>query len=416
MLFATSFAIRLDKSAQLAENKYPIVLQITFDRKVRRKRLGMSATLHQWDFENHEYKKGVHGRREKNEKLEEAEKKALKIYQEHFDGKPFNYKKFVTLFTQKPLEQMTVLDFCAEVSQKFLQNGQTRSCVDYKRLSNAIKKVAPNDLTFDEFTEEWLQNFEEYYTSRGTRCYNYMVLLRALFNKAVKRKVADFKTNPFKNPYTNPFGYEFARLKKLKIGKTNPNRIKDLSKSQLLQLVQYTPVSKKEEEYLDIWWFSFYMFGVNLTDLAQLRKSDIKDGRWFYERSKTGTGLKAGKPILPEALEIIEKYDTGDKYIFPILNNGYDGDELTKVGRLRDYSGYIRKAAKRISKRLGFDGYFTYYSARYSSATLALNEGVDKNTVSHLLDHENFSTIDNYAGRANDENIVKAMEVLRLKN
>ncbi len=136
MLFATSFAIRLDKSAQLAENKYPFVLQITFDRKVRHKRLGMSATLHQWDFENHEYKKGVHGRREKNEKLEEAEKKALKIYQEHFDGKPFNYKKFVTLFTQKPLEQMTVLDFCAEVSQKFLQNGQTRSCV--------------------EFTEEWL--------------------------------------------------------------------------------------------------------------------------------------------------------------------------------------------------------------------------------------------------------------------
>jgi integrase len=322
MLFATSFAIRLDKSAQLVENKYPIVLQITFDRKVRRKRLGMSATLHQWDFENHEYKKGVHGRREKNEKLEEAEKKALKIYQEHFDGKPFNYKKFVTLFTQKPLEQMTVLDFCAEVSQKFLQNGQTCSCVDYKRLANAIKKVAPNDLTFDEFTEEWLQSFEEYYTSRGTRCYNYMVLLRALFNKAIKRKVADFKNNPFKNPYTNPFGYEFARLKKLKIGKMNPNRIKDLSKAQLMKLADYDPISKKEEEYLDVWWFSFYMFGVNLTDLAKLRRSDIKEGCWFYERSKTGTGLKAGKPILLEALEIIEKYDTGDKYIFPILNNG----------------------------------------------------------------------------------------------
>ena len=58
MLFATSFAIRLDKSAKLAEEKHPIVLQVTFDRKVRCKRLGMSATLHQWDFENHEYKNG----------------------------------------------------------------------------------------------------------------------------------------------------------------------------------------------------------------------------------------------------------------------------------------------------------------------------------------------------------------------
>jgi hypothetical protein len=91
---------------------------------------------------------------------------------------------------------------------------------------------------------------------------------------------------------------------------------------------------------------------------------------------------------------------------------------IGKPGEKYAYSdtGYIRKAAKRISKRLGFDGCFTYYSARYSSATLALNEGVDRNTVSHLLDHENFSTIDNYAGRANDENMVKAMEVLRLRN
>jgi len=50
--------------------------------------------------------------------------------------------------------------------------------------------------------------------------------------------------------------------------------------------------------------------------------------------------------------------------------------------------------AKKISERIGIDGYFTYYSARYTSATLALNNGADRNTVSHLLDHSNFSTID----------------------
>ena len=108
-------------------------------------------------------------------------------------------------------------------------------------------------------------------------------------------------------------------------------------------------------------------------------------------------------------------YDNGGKYIFPILNSTYDKDEVSKVSRIRDYSGYIRKAGVRISERIGFDGYFTYYSARYSSATLALNEGADRNTVSHLLDHENFSTIDNYAGRADDEKVLKTMEILRLK-
>ena len=66
------------------------------------------------------------------------------------------------------------------------------------------------------------------------------------------------------------------------------------------------------------------MFGVNLTDMAQIKRSHIKNNRWFYERSKTGTGLKKGKPILPEALRLIEKYDTGGKYIFPILVRDYD--------------------------------------------------------------------------------------------
>ncbi|MEL6942193.1 MAG: hypothetical protein AAFO82_05950, partial [Bacteroidota bacterium] len=95
--------------------------------------------------------------------------------------------------------------------------------------------------------------------------------------------------------------------------------------------------------------------------------------------------------------------------------NGYDKDERTKAERTRKYARYIRNMANTVSKRLKFSGYFTYYSARYSSATLALNEGADRNTVSHLLDHENFSTIDNYAGRADDEKVLKAMNILRLE-
>ena len=165
---------------------------------------------------------------------------------------------------------------------------------------------------------------------------------------------------------------------------------------------------------MNVWWFSFYMFGVNLTDIAQLKRSHIKGDRWFYQRSKTGVGLKRGKPILPEAQAIINRQASNDQYIIPILTNGYDSDPLKAANRIQHYAGYIRKTAKRICSRIGVEGYFTYYSARYSSATLALNEGADRNTVSHLLDHENFSTIDNYAGRADDDKIMKVMEILRL--
>lgn len=57
------------------------------------------------------------------------------------------------------------------------------------------------------------------------------------------------------------------------------------------------------------------------------------------------------------------------------------------------------------------DSYFVCYSC----ATLVLSEGADRNTISHLLDHENLSTVDSYAGREDDSKVVKVMEILRLQ-
>lgn len=410
------FAIRMYKikSVKNQEGKYPIVLQVTWNRKVRRKRVGVSASIEQWDFNNHEFKKRVNGRWEKNKKLEEIEMKAIKIYEQHFDDKPFSYKDFLDLMWKKEeKKKMTVAKFCESVSQDFLKKGKANSAHYYKYTGTAILKVSPNDISFDEFTEDWLRKFEDYYQSRGVKCHNYMVHLRSVYNKAVQKRLVDFKNNPFKNPYTNPYGYDFSHLKKSKIGQFG-NRIKDLSKEQIKQLWEYEPQTEKEAKFLAIWFFSFFNFGVNLTDVAALKNSHIRDNRWFYQRSKTGTGLKKGKPLLPEALDIIVKYDTKGKYIFDILE-GYDESEEAKTTRIRRYARYIRNACTVISKRLKFDGYFTYYSARYTSATLALNEGADKNTVSHLLDHANFSTIDNYAGRADDDKVLKTMELLRMK-
>jgi integrase/recombinase XerD len=415
-MFVPMFAVRLDKASPLSDGKYAIILRVTCNRRNRKRRTGLTAGFEQWDFNSHEFKKGVHERREKNEKLEKIEEKANRIYEKHFEGRAFSFDEFFKLFEEKPVEKVTVLEFCEEVSQQFAAKGQATSSNDYKYLTNVIAKVAPKNMTFSDFTVDWLREFEEHYTSQGLKCYNHMLRLRALYNKAVQRRIADFKYNPYKNPYTNPYGYDFSHLKKRRIAKTNDLRMRELNKEQLLQLMSYEPKSANGKKYLAMWFFSYYMFGVNLTDLAHLQRKDIRDGRWFYSRSKTGVGLKRGKPILPEAQKIIDEYDTGGKYIFDIITPHYDKDVITVANRLRDYANLIRKASRKASEALEFSGYFTYYSARYSSATLALNEGADRNTVSHLLDHENFSTIDNYAGRADDSKVLAAMEVLRLKS
>ena len=237
---STMLVTRLHKTKKTKDGKLPIVLQITWNRNVRRKRLGLSALPEQWDFTNHEFKKGVHGRRERNKELEDIEERANAIYKKHFTDRPFSYKEFLDLFEEKPVDQVKVSEFCMQVSDQFLKTDQANSAYYYRYVGKAVLKVSPKDITFSEFNEDWLRKFEEHYQSRGVKCFNYMVHLRSIFNKAVQKRIADFKKNPFKNLYTNPYGYDFSRLKKSKISQTRKDRIKDLSREQLIDSIQAT--------------------------------------------------------------------------------------------------------------------------------------------------------------------------------
>ncbi|MCR9290582.1 MAG: site-specific integrase [Bacteroidetes bacterium] len=426
------FAIRLDKSSSSKSKlgKFPIVLQVTWDRKVRRKRLGVSAYEHQFTILKDPKKRkervelsDMRGVGEAQELIDSELRRAKEIYSEHFKNRVFNFNRFIDLFDKVDEEEekpkMKVAEFCNRVADEFEINSQAKSAHYYRYTGIAVLKVTPNDLSFDEFDEYWLKEFVRKSKERGIKAYNYLVHLRSVFNKAVEEQIADYKNNPFKNPYTNPRGFDISKYKKSKIAKVNKNKIKDLSKEQLIQLKNVQNLTKCQDKYLAIWWFSFYCFGVNLIDIAKLKYKDIKNGRWYYDRSKTGVSLKIGKPLLQEAQDIIEKYGTGgsgNDYVFDIIV-GYDESEKTIADRVLRYAKYIRDAAFYTCKnKLKWDGYFTFYSARYSSATLALNEGADRNTVSHLLDHENFSTIDNYAGRADDTKVLEAMEILSLKS
>ena len=429
-LFAT-FNIRLEKSAhaQRSDGKFPVVLQITYERKTRRKRLGVYAHEHQFNILKDLRKKkervelsDMRGVGEAQEHIDSELRRAKEIYKEHFKTRRFSFNRFIDLFDKVEEEeeekpQMKVAEFCNRVAEDFEANGQANSAHYYRYTGIAVLKVSPKDLSFDDFDEFWLKEFVKKSRERGIKCYNYLVHLRSVYNKAVEEQLVDFKNNPFKNPYTNPRGFDISKYKKSKIAKVNKDKIKDLNKGQLIQLKNFTEMTDSQRKYLAIWWFSFYCFGVNLIDVARLKYKHIKNGRWYYDRSKTGVSLKTGKPLLQEALDIIQEFGTGgsgDDYVFDILVD-FDESERVIADRVLRYSTYIRNATFRVSKNMGWDGYFTYYSARYSSATLALNEGADRNTVSHLLDHENFSTIDNYAGRADDSKVIKAMDILRLK-
>lgn len=424
-----TFVIRMHKSDSVKrkDGKFPIVLQITWERKVRRKRLGFYASVEQWDFQNHEFAKGVHGRRENNQALEHTVEKAERFYDQHGENYrtngDFDYKQFVgDLFrTEKKKEKDTlkVAEFCEALSKEFLKSNQGKSSEDYHYTAVAVLKVAPNDISFDKFDEQFLNKLKQYFIDKGVKGTNHFVRLRAAYGYAIERRIAKAEKLPFRDKYLNPFGFDINKVRKLRVTGANPNRIKDADRETIKSLYTYEGYSDTEEKMIKCYFFfSFFNFGVNLIDVAKLKYKHIKNMRWHYDRNKTGIGLKKGKPLLPEAIAIIEKYGRfglhgdAEEYVFDIAQKGDTEYEIScKVALI---TNRIRHAFRRVCKRKGISGYLTYMSARYSAITLALNEGADRNTVSHLADHANFSTLDHYVGRADDEKVVKTMELLRL--
>ncbi len=145
---------------------------------------------------------------------------------------------------------------------------------------------------------------------------------------------------------------------------------------------------KRLELVKDIFIFSCYT-GLAYIDAIKLTPSDISVGidgqKWiFSKREKTRTSLKI--PILPKAMELIEKYQNTPRSIhngtiFPSISNQKMNSYLKEIGDL-----------------CGIEKNLTFHLARHTFATtVTLSNGVPIETVSKLLGHRSISTTQIYA-------------------
>lgn len=245
------------------------------------------------------------------------------------------------------------------------------------------KKVESFDRKADLSIErDWLDSFREHYldTMRINGVAKELRNIRAVFNWARRKGMT--QNYPF-------LDYHIIEEE------TVPNNI---SVEDLRRLRDY-PCEQWQKPYVDFFFLSFYLAGMNPIDLLALKQDAVKDGHLSFVRKKTNkegcTKIRTiTLPVVQEAQKIIDSYPSKEGWLtgFMDCRNDYRSfarqanEALQKVGpwkKVKDKVGKLRK----IEHEPICPG-ITLYSARYSFGSIAANElDISERTIGMCLGH-----------------------------
>ena len=218
--------------------------------------------------------------------------------------------------------------------------------------------------TFADLTAKNLRAFNAWLHEDGTRTdvsvHNYHKNLHIQTRKAFQEGLID------KDPYDL---VSFPR------GKCKER--KPLSEIELKK-IREAELPAKEERVRDLFIFAAYT-GLAYCDVLEFnfkRMVEQIGDMYYIDGSRLKTGSNFFTPILPPAMEILEKYN----YTLPKISNQKANDYL-----------HI------IESRLGINKPITFHVTRHSFATLALTHDIPIEKVARMLGHKDIKTTQIYA-------------------
>lgn len=389
----------------LSNGEHPLMLRICKDSKKKYQSLGISVLPRYWDFTRNKPKPNCPNK-EYIQKIILDKQTELQQRMLEFNSEQKEYTTTTLLNDEnKKFELKTVSQFYQELIEQCKSNDKCGNRLIYKSSYNSLKVFTKNqlDIPFSAIDISWLNKYEKWLRSKGNKETTMSLMFRTLrsaYNKAIKAKCARKSDYPFDEYKINKFD---TKTQKRAIAKTEV--LKFTKEVDNIGKRQYVQLSK------DIFIFSYLCGGINFTDIANLTKANITNGRLHYIRQKTGKLIKLG--ISEEAMQIIKKYESESKgYLFPILNTNIHKTPLQKQNRIHKMLGKINKNLKLIAAQLNVDANMTTYVARHSFASVLKKSGVSIALISEALGHSDLSTTQVYLDSFDNEQIDAAMQNL----
>lgn len=267
-------------------------------------------------------------------------------------------------------------DLIAKTADDAKVQGCYKTAYNYLTAARSFTRfMQRDDWTFAEVTSDETERYQRWLTQQGV-CMNtvscYMRSLRTIYNKVVENGLAEDR-RPFRRVFT---GKEQTR-------KRTAVEV-DLQQLAALPLAADSALAFARDLFL----FGFFAMGMPFVDMAFLRKSQLKDGKFRYARHKTGQEIEVA--IEPCMMEIIDRYkDKSTGYVFPIIT------EKDAAGMHRQYESQLRlynMRLARLSNLIGASIPLTSYVVRHTWASMAYKYQMDIGLISKALGHTKTST------------------------
>ncbi|TDE16169.1 site-specific integrase [Dyadobacter psychrotolerans] len=391
----------LKKRSNYVSGKLPVYMRISVNGSRSEMSMGRDCEPEKWNNISCRRTGTKSDTKEFNAYLDTVQSKVYQVYRSLLEtGAELNVENVRNVLIGVSVRPKMTLEIFEEHNQKlnqligkgFAKSTLTKYKTCYDHTSEFIRcKYEKNDLDIQKLNYEFISEFEFWLKSQKSCGHNTVMKYLTNFKKIVMICVKNgwLTQDPFASYRMSRQVVKRSALTEAELSKVNG---KDFENERLNQV-------------RDIFVFSCFT-GLAYIDVYNLSRQQIIEGingeMWLVvNRQKTDSESRV--PLLPIALEILEKYEDHPQCIasgrlLPVLSN-------------QKLNSYL----KEIADVCRFDKTLTFHLARHTFATtVTLTNGVPIESVSKMLGHSSIKTTQIYA-KIVDRKISEDMSILRKK-
>lgn len=466
-----SISVVLYTSKQLANGEHPIMLRVTYNNQRKYKGIGISCQKKDWNEKKGEVRATHPNAVNINTLIRSEKKKAEEVVLTlEKSGVVYSAQSIIKATTRTAVTNKTLYTLFEERIAFFKEKAeQYNTSTGYTTLLNIIKRYTDNvDVELIDVDSNWIRDFEAHLRTKykDTSIKKFFDCLKAAFNYAVSKNyitksplenythIRKLDTRTKKRALSFP---EITKLQKYYIDTYGimGNKTTDLEvckkhywnkKFRRRGTTKLTPIDA-EQLSLALFLCSYFMQGLALVDMANLKWKDLQDfevvdkkkfmsdvalhGLEYAQEHKVTTDYykievaraKTNHPVriiveesvlfpylmpFTTSLKDMTEEEQDDTYVFPIYSK-LDDTPNKKFGRMNYATYLVNNNLKRVGEKLGIKG-ITFYSARHSYASNLYHNNVPIGLIAQNMGR-NPAEIETYLKEFEDENIIKANEL-----